>query len=213
MFVRNALRDVIESASRLADSFCVSVVHSQSEKDQYLVGDLCKFTSGKSIAVSSLPQQPSIEASVPVYGGNGIAGFTSEPLSGITKPTVVVGRVGQFCGVTSLTSGPAWITDNALYPISIADNIDMAFLALALRGRCLNRGKLGEYLPLITQKVVHSTRIPVPDRVEQYRIVEALRDIESSASSAHMRLGDAVQYHNKIINELLSAEEDIHVVH
>jgi len=211
--VRESLRAAIDAGVTLANSFCSHVVTAVASGAQLEVGAVAKFSSGKSIPVTSLPQAPSADADVPVYGGNGIAGYNSKPLPDVVAPTVVIGRVGQFCGVTSLTSGPAWVTDNALYPVSIDKRIEMAFLALVLRGRRLNRGKLGEYLPLITQKVVHSTLIPVPSRAEQERSVEALREVEDSAARALARLAAADALHQRLLGTLNGTNGAAHGVH
>src|SRR5688572_28643343 len=80
-----------------------------------MIGSLASFTSGMGISVASLSQQSS-DTPIPVYGGNGIAGYTHRPI--VHEPVVVIGRVGQKCGEVYLTEGPAWITDNALYPRS-----------------------------------------------------------------------------------------------
>nr|WP_248279816.1 restriction endonuclease subunit S [Aromatoleum bremense] len=152
------------------------------------VGHLAKFTSGKAIRVSDLPKHPSKSSPIPVYGGNGISGYTDAYLDGTSKPTVVIGRVGQFCGVTSMTTGPCWITDNALYPSRISTDIHPTFLALCLRAANLNRSKLGEYLPLITQEVVHKIEIPVPPLSEQTAAVEEFQDIETGESMLETRL-------------------------
>lgn len=211
--VRESLREAQAAATTLVDAFCTHVINSVASEAQVEVGKVAKFSSGKSISVTTLPQAPTDDASVPVYGGNGIAGYTSTPLTGVPAPTVVIGRVGQFCGVTSLTPGPAWITDNALYPVSIDERIEMAFLALVLRGRRLNRGKLGEYLPLITQKVVHATLIPVPSRVEQRRAVEGLREMEDSLERTRRRLREADVVHQRLLATLNDRKVAGHVIH
>ena len=211
--VRESLREAQATATALVDAFCTHVINSVASEAQVEVGTVAKFSSGKSIPVTTLPQAPTDDAPVPVYGGNGIAGYTSTPLTGVPAPTVVIGRVGQFCGVTSLTSGPAWITDNALYPVSIDERIEMAFLALVLRGRRLNRGKLGEYLPLITQKVVHATLIPVPSRGEQRRAVEGLREMEDSLERTRTRLREADVVHQRLLATLNDRKVAGHVIH
>src|SRR5690606_27668172 len=53
------------------------------------VGDVAKFTSGKSIRVSDLPKTPSNTNPVPVFGGNGISGYTDTIMAGTSEPTVV----------------------------------------------------------------------------------------------------------------------------
>jgi type I restriction enzyme S subunit len=141
------------------------------------VGAIASFTSGSGIRVGSLARESS-DAPVPVYGGNGIAGFTGEPL--IREPTVVVGRVGQKCGEVYLTTGPAWITDNALYPRIKYRQFDTRFLALALSNAGLNDVRNRNDLPLVTQTILHSVQMAWPaDVKEQVAIVEALNDVDA----------------------------------
>lgn len=154
------------------------------------VGDVAKFTSGKSIRVSDLPKSPSNTNPIPVFGGNGISGYTDTIMARTSEPTVVIGRVGQFCGVTSMTEGPCWITDNALYPAKISPEIHPAFLAICLRASNLNRSKLGEYLPLITQEVVHKIEIPVPHPSDQCAAISQFGQIETTTAALMSRLSD-----------------------
>ena len=95
------------------------------------IGELASFCSGSGMSVTSLRGE-SPETPVPVFGGNGIAGYTYRSL--VNEPTIVVGRVGQKCGEVYLSSGPAWITDNALYPRAKHRQFDVRFLAIALAG-------------------------------------------------------------------------------
>lgn len=155
------------------------------------VGDVAKFTSGKGIRVSDLPKNSSDAHPIPVFGGNGICGYTDTVMAGTSEPTVVIGRVGQFCGVTSMTAGPCWITDNALYPAKISQDIHPAFLAVCLRASNLNRSKLGEYLPLITQEIVHRIEIPIPPSTAQSAAVAKFEQIEEAEISLKGRLQGA----------------------
>ncbi len=141
------------------------------------VGSLASFTSGVGISVASLGEE-SADDPVPVYGGNGVAGFTRRAL--LREPSVVVGRVGQKCGQVHVTGGPAWVTDNALYPSKLHRPFDLAFLALALQRAGLNDLKNRNDLPLVTQSILHSVRLPWPPDVrEQRAIAGALRDVDA----------------------------------
>jgi type I restriction enzyme S subunit len=141
------------------------------------VGSLASFTSGSGISVAELSKQSS-DTPVPVFGGNGIAGYTFRSL--VHDPVVVIGRVGQKCGEVYITDGPAWITDNALYPRTIRRNLDVRFLAMALKVAGLNDVKNRNDLPLVTQSILHAVHIPwPPDPVEQLAIAEALSDMDA----------------------------------
>ena len=145
--------------------------------DAVSIGTLANFTSGSGISIAELSGLSS-DTPVPVFGGNGIAGYTSRAL--VTEPVVIVGRVGQKCGEVYLTDGPAWITDNALYPRTIRRNLDVHFLAMALKVAGLNNVKNRNDLPLVTQSILHAVRIPwPPDVLEQRAIGEALSDVDA----------------------------------
>lgn len=167
------------------------------------VGDIARFTSGKGIRVSDLPKKPSDSNPVPVFGGNGISGYTDSVMDGTAEPTVVIGRVGQFCGVTSMTPGPCWITDNALYPAKMSLDIHPVFLAICLRASNLNRSKLGEYLPLITQGVVHNIEIPVPPLSDQTAAIQEFAQIESTEKSLTSRLSSTRFIVMKVASQML----------
>jgi len=141
------------------------------------IGSVASFTSGQGINIASLKEDSS-DSPIPVYGGNGIAGYTSAAL--IRDPTVVVGRVGQKCGEVYLTTGPAWITDNALYPRRFLRKFDARFLALAMQAAGLNSVKNRNDLPLVTQSILHAVRISFPaNDAEQRAIAGALSDVDA----------------------------------
>ena len=70
--------------------------------------ELFKFSSGK-----FLPEEKRFDEGIPVYGGNGIAWYTSKSL--VDYPTIIIGRVGAQCGNIHAVTTPVWITDNAIY--------------------------------------------------------------------------------------------------
>lgn len=170
------------------------------------VGDVAKFTSGKGIRVSDLPKSPSNTNPVPVFGGNGVSGYTDTVMAGTSDPTVVIGRVGQFCGVTSMTAGPCWITDNALYPAKMSPDIYPAFLAICLRASNLNRSKLGEYLPLITQEVVHKIEIPIPHPSDQSAAIAEFGQIEATEASLMSRLSGTRSLVMHVVSQMLKGD-------
>jgi type I restriction enzyme S subunit len=141
------------------------------------IGALARFSSGSGISIAALHGQ-STDFPVPVYGGNGIAGYTDRP--NVDCPTVVIGRVGQRCGQVHMTTGPALVTDNALYPTSILRQFDLGFFGLALSAARLNDVKNRNDLPLVTQAILHAVRLPWPEDVDEQRaIAAALSDVDA----------------------------------
>jgi len=168
------------------------------------IGNIASFRSGDGISIAALAEESS-DAPIPVYGGNGIAGYTGRAL--VRESVVVVGRVGQKCGEVFLTGGPAWITDNALYPRSLVRGVNVRFLALALRAAGLNSVKNRNDLPLVTQSILHSVRIPLPPaKAEQEAIAEALSDADDLIESLEQLVAKKRRLKQGTMQELLTGK-------
>jgi restriction endonuclease S subunit len=142
------------------------------------ISEIADFGSGDSISVARLSDR-SAASPIPVFGGNGIAGYTSSAT--VSQPTVILGRVGQKCGVVYRNSGPAWITDNALYVRRYKRPVDVDFLALALEAARLNDVRNRNDLPLITQSILKDVKIAWPGSIEEQRhIGEAVSDADKT---------------------------------
>ncbi len=113
---------------------------------------------------------------VPVFGGNGIMGYSTT--ANVEGELVIVGRVGEKCGSVHYYAGPAWITDNALYVREYDRRIHPSYLAWVLKrmdlGRLRNKG--GQ--PLITQSALMRVGIPVPSLKRQRQVGEVMYSIE-----------------------------------
>ncbi|AXV82303.1 restriction endonuclease subunit S [Ralstonia solanacearum] len=169
------------------------------------IGQIGSFASGSGISIATLSPESS-DTPVPVYGGNGIAGFTKHAL--IQNPTVVIGRVGQQCGQVYLTKGASWITDNALYPKVLHRSVHVPFLARALAAAGLNGLKNHNDLPLVTQSILHAVPIALPStKVEQQAIAEALSDTDALIEALEQLLAKKRQIKQGAMQELLTGRK------
>lgn len=125
-----------------------------------------------------------IEGKYPVYGGNGINGFHNEYL--IEEPTIVIGRVGAYCGVVHITKAQSWITDNGLYVTTFIRDIEIKFLSQLLTQLNLNQfAKVGGQ-PSISQKTVTDLKIRLPDLTIQKEIVMQLEKEQELVYSSQL---------------------------
>lgn len=134
------------------------------------LGKIIKLTSGtaKPKNISS-PQNGEL---YPVFGGNGILGYSSEYNS--EGPEIIIGRVGEKCGCVHFHSSQCWVTDNALKIQAVYTEIYHNFIAEALRYARLveYRAKGGQ--PLITQSSINLVPILLPPLPEQKAIADLL---------------------------------------
>lgn len=129
-----------------------------------MAADLFSWSSGV-----NLPASKQHGGEVPVYGGNGIAGYHSQ--SNIGQPTIVIGRVGAGCGNVHLVREPAWITDNAIYASRAGDEVHLPYAALVFTAANLNGRAAGSGQPFVNQRMLNDVAVPLPSVEEQHQIV------------------------------------------
>ena len=144
-------------------------------RKQCLLGDIVKFGNGK-----SRPQTAGIH---PVYGGNGILGYAGE--INYDGETIVIGRVGAYCGATYYENRPIWVSDNAL-AAKPKNNNNAKFIYYYLKNLDLNQHAQGSSHPLVTQTLLNSIDVEVPDQEpEQKTIVSVLSSLDEKIDLLH----------------------------
>ena len=84
--------------------------------------ELFTFSNGKENLIKNLSDSNEF----PCYGGNGITGYSKDYL--IDFDTLVIGRVGAYCGSVHRTTNKVWITDNAIYIKEFKNIFNLVFL-------------------------------------------------------------------------------------
>ena len=134
------------------------------------IGDISEFSSGE-----FLSSKMQINGKHSVYGGNGILGTHNN--YNCEKRTVIIGRVGAYCGVVHITEPESWITDNALMLRKLDSSLDLIFLSLYLKYLNLNQHAKVSAQPSISQSTIKRLRIYFPPIVEQKKIVERIDEL------------------------------------
>jgi hypothetical protein len=68
----------------------------------------------------------------------------------------------------------------------------------------LNLSKLGEYLPLVTQDVVHRAKIPLLPLREQERIVKYHQEIDLQWSTVRHRAAQSKTFYQSLIDQYVA---------
>ncbi|MGU3289038.1 restriction endonuclease subunit S [Acinetobacter radioresistens] len=144
------------------------------------LNQLISLRSGIMKTKKNLIEEASVESNVPVYGGNGINGYTNEYM--LDSPIVIIGRVGEYCGSIHKTTDRVWVTDNALYTTQVNDQILLDYLEVVLRAIDLNRFRSISGQPQISQKTVLEREILVPTKDVQRKIIDRFSNIEKIKS-------------------------------
>ena len=119
-------------------------------------------------------------ANVPVFGSNGVIGYTAEPL--VKTPSIVIGRVGSYCGSLYYSSGHAWVTDNAIYAQAKSSE-ETQFWYYALQTLDLNSRSHGSGQPLLNQSVLNSITFKAPAKELRLQTATALGALDNKIDS------------------------------
>ena len=135
------------------------------------LGNCFKLASGET-KPSIISEYPNNKENVPVYGGNGILGYTSQVFDDCK--CIIIGRVGEKCGCVHLVKGPHFITDNALFTKAWLIDVSIEYFAYFLDYFKLSRLRNKGGQPLVSQKPIYALTIPLPPLPEQKKIAEIL---------------------------------------
>lgn len=146
-----------------------------SEWSTVNLASLLSFGNGKS--------RPLDSGNIPVYGGNGIMSYVSQ--SNYDQETIIIGRVGAYCGATYYENKPIWISDNALSAKAIGKN-NTKYLYYLLKNLDLNQFAEGSSHPLLTQKLLRSVETKAAlNPNEQKSIASVLSSLDDKIDLLH----------------------------
>ena len=137
--------------------------------------ELFVFSSGKANTKANLSKEFPYDC----YGGNGITGKSEQWL--IDFPTIIVGRVGEYCGCVHKTQGKIWITDNAIFIKEYKEKVfNGEFLFYLMTYLDFHRLADETGQPKITQRPLLSTEYMVPNLSLQEQFVSIAHQADKS---------------------------------
>ena len=158
-----------ETAQALYRKMFVDGIDKENLPDGWrmgILGEISDFKNGKATKLSN--------GNIPVYGGNGIVGYT-ETFN--AENVIVIGRVGINCGNALLEPNKCWVNDNAMMAIPKSDNI--YFLYWLIKSLDLNGQSEGSGQPLLTQAILNQQDCLIPPLC-------AIRTFDSQAKALAM---------------------------
>lgn len=141
----------------------------ESEWKECRLGDVLSFANGK-----TSPDR--IEnGHFFVFGSNGTIGRSN--LKNSPENTIVIGRVGSYCGSTFFSQFECWVTDNAIRANAKAGS-DAVFAYYLLQTLNLNERRAGSGQPLLNQSILSTIDVRVPPPEEQRTIAHILGTLD-----------------------------------
>lgn len=147
------------------------------------LSELFEFKNGK--------KRPQEDGKYPVYGGNGILGYSA---INNNENIIAIGRVGAYCGSLYFVPGKCWISDNAIAARSRQNS--NIFCYYTLKYLRLNERRIGTGQPLLTQGILNNILFVIPK-------VEYISGFDERMDSIFKQI-----YSNKRQNKFLSSLRD-----
>jgi type I restriction enzyme S subunit len=144
--------------------------------EECILGEVVIFKNGK-----SSPERNDYLI-YPVYGSNGIIGFSD--FFNSDAGTVIIGRVGSYCGSVYYSKNKCWVTDNAIIGLS-KENTYSKFLYYLLSTLRLNDRRTGSGQPLLNQGILNSISVKIPKFSEQQSIAKILSSLDDKIELNH----------------------------
>ncbi|SPA23704.1 putative restriction endonuclease S subunit [Cupriavidus taiwanensis] len=128
---------------------------------------IATLKSGESITAQNIEE----EGAYPVYGGNGLRGFTTSFTH--DGRFALIGRQGALCGNVNYSSGKFWASEHAVVatPIRV---VSTTWLGELLRAMNLNQYSVSAAQPGLSVEIISNLGVPYPPIDEQFTIATFL---------------------------------------
>lgn len=167
---------------------------------------LCSMKSGDDITSMTIETA----GKYPVYGGNGIRGYTSDYNK--DGNFVLIGRQGALCGNVHVVRGRFWATEHAVIATLRPEHV-VDWFGFILKITNLNQYSIAAAQPGLAVERILNISLPVPPQTDQIAIAEFLKkttaDIDAAISRAHREIELLKEYRTRLIADVVIGKIDV----
>ena len=170
---------------------------------------VAQLRSGDSITSSQINET----GTYPVFGGNGLRGYTSDYTH--EGEYVLIGRQGALCGNVNYASEKFWASEHAVVASPIREQ-DVFWFGELLRTMNLNQYSQSAAQPGLSVERIENLGIPVPDYSEQKRISDWISaetsTVEAAVARAYREIELLREYRTRLISDVVTGKLDVREV-
>jgi type I restriction enzyme S subunit len=165
-----------------------------------------KLKNGKGNTTSNLRSEPDNKYNIPVFGGNGITGYYHTPL--LNQSTLLIGRVGEYCGNVFMTPTLSWVTDNAmLVKEFLIDEYSLEFFKYKFNTLNFINYSDTTGQPKLTQSSIGSILFCYPkDLEEQKMIAKKINEVEINIDEKQTKIQKLQRLKKSLMQNLLTGK-------
>jgi type I restriction enzyme, S subunit len=166
--------------------------------DRKPLGMLFRLKQGRYLPPHEMEPEESRSAPVPVYGANGIIGFTSRVMYEERVP--LISCRGANCGVNHLTRAPCWISNNSI--ACVGGEQDPRYFYYAFLNDKFSDVIGGSAQPQITISSLSPKLFEVPPLATQQRIASLLGSYDDLIENSIRRVAILEEIARNLFEEL-----------
>jgi type I restriction enzyme, S subunit len=164
------------------------------------LGKIANFFNGKA--------RPEEGGDIPVYGGNGVLGFSNKANYG--GKCIIVGRVGAYCGSLYYENKDIWVSDNALL-VKPKSEVMTHYMFYLLKTLDINSMAEGSSHPLITQTLLKSIEVNLPPDVKVQDFDYQVEQFREKIQANQNQIRTLTQLRDTLLPKLMSGEVRVDV--
>jgi len=172
------------------------------EWEEKTIGEVCSMKSGEGITSKSIFE---IE-DYPVYGGNGLRGFTTSFTH--EGEYILVGRQGALCGNITRAKGKFYASEHAVV-VTVENEINVDWLFQQLEDKNLNQYSEASAQPGLSVNKILKLPIIKPSFDEQNKIAERLLAIDKKLNAEQNCLHKLQSIKQGLMADLLSGKKRV----
>ena len=189
------------SARKMKDSGIEWIGEIPEEWKVCKIKHLSAMKSGESITSSEIAEA----GQYPVYGGNGLRGYTSAYTN--DGKYILIGRQGALCGNVRSVEGKFWATEHAVVVYEY-DNVDVNWFKYSLDAMNLNQYSTSAAQPGLSVEQITNILACVPPFAEQKAIAAYLDEkcaaIDKIVVSKQKQNEQLAEYRQSLITEAVT---------
>ena len=167
---------------------------------------VCGMKSGEGITAESIET----EGEYPVYGGNGLRGYTSNYTHDGTF--ALIGRQGALCGNIHIVRGQFWASEHAVVA-TLGAGHSVNWFGAILTAMNLNQYSIAAAQPGLAVERVLNLLLPVPPKEEQKHIANRIEESTSHINAAIARSNRQIElleeYRTRLIADVVTGKVDV----
>jgi len=167
---------------------------------------VCSMRSGDSITSMSIEPM----GDYPVYGGNGVRGYTSKYTH--DGDFALIGRQGALCGNVHSVHGRFWASEHAVV-VSLWPGYALDWFCAILTVMNLNQYSIAAAQPGLSLERVMNLWLPVPPAQEQKSMLQHIEketiDIVTTVAQTQREIALIREYRTRLIADVVTGKLDV----